>query len=172
LRPDVVEKDYALPSSLLMGYLSALRSRVGFQIWSGSCRPVSHPASHLPPPFVPSDSNESIKIAALPEIVWVSEVFEDPRPPWGRGLGEGVCRPGRERRTDVRAQGLGKPARPPAPIAGGRGGPQGAGASRRQGAPFPALSPPPSPSDEGKGTDLLPTQNPEAPRWSFRNECG
>ena len=111
LRPDVVEKDYALPSSLLMGYLSALRSRVGFQIWSGSCRPVSHPASHLPPPFVPSDSNESIKIAALPEIVWVSEVFEDPRPPWGRGLGEGVCRPGRERRTDVRVQGLGKPAR-------------------------------------------------------------
>ena len=46
LRPDVVEKDYALPSSLLMGYLAALQSRVGFQIWSGSCRPVSHPAAH------------------------------------------------------------------------------------------------------------------------------
>jgi hypothetical protein len=55
----------------------------------------------------------------------------------GRGLGEGVCRPGRERGTDVGVQGLGKPARPTAPIAGGRGGPQGAGASRRQGAPLP-----------------------------------
>ena len=48
---------------------------------------------------------------ALPEIVWVSEVFENPRPRWGRGLGEGVCRPGRERGTDVRVQALGKPAR-------------------------------------------------------------
>lgn len=46
LRPDVVEKDYALPSSLLMGYLSALRSRVGFHIRSVSCRPVSPPAAH------------------------------------------------------------------------------------------------------------------------------
>ena len=100
---------------------------------------------------------------ALPEIVWVSEVFENPRPRWGRGLGEGVCRPGRERRTGVRVEGLGKPVSPTALIAGGRGEPQGAGASRRKGRRFPAPSPPPSPSDEGEGADLLPTQNPEEP---------
>jgi hypothetical protein len=60
-------------------------------------------------------------------------------------------------------EGLGKPVSPTALIAGGRGEPQGAGASRRKGRRFPAPSPRASPSDEGEGADLLPTQNPEEP---------
>jgi hypothetical protein len=48
LRPDVVEKDYALPSSLLMGYLyQHFGAGLAFTFWGGSCRPVN-PSSARP----------------------------------------------------------------------------------------------------------------------------
>src|SRR3990172_620249 len=46
--------------------LPALRSRAGLHFRSGSCRPLSSPVAYLPPPLVPSPSNERVSKSKLP----------------------------------------------------------------------------------------------------------